>query len=232
MLDPRAFIEHTSSSSTGPPPPQAPRLSSTALSIKSTKLELRASSVGWGVKLSSTATLSAPPKLAPLPDALRRDIAAMVRALPDEELLALVGDRLAGLVARHATLALPVPQSAPSSPAKPRPRRARPEPEPTPLDAAEAAPERGRKAPVLPWPRTAPDGTPLGIDLAGPGLTPRTKTIADDVRRLVLARWKGNVAALLDAQKRYGEGQVVCYLWSETVFEALQRHFERASVTA
>jgi hypothetical protein len=33
-------------------------------------------------------------------------------------------------------------------------------------------------------------------------------------------------------QKRHGEGQVVCYLWSETVFEALQRHFERASITA
>jgi hypothetical protein len=33
-------------------------------------------------------------------------------------------------------------------------------------------------------------------------------------------------------QKRHGEGQVVCYLWSETVFDALQRHFERASITA
>jgi hypothetical protein len=37
--------------------------------------------------------------------------------------------------------------------------------------------------------------------------------------------------SILD-QKRHSEGQVVCYLWSETVFEALQRHFEQVSITA
>jgi RNA polymerase sigma factor (sigma-70 family) len=51
---------------------------------------------------------------------------------------------------------------------------------------------------MLPWPRCAADGTPLGVDLAAPGLTARTKTIADDVRRLVLSRWVGNAARLLD----------------------------------
>src|SRR5262245_27581166 len=104
---------------------------------------------------SQPATLSASPARAPLPEALRRDIAAMVRALPDEELLELVGDRLAALVARHAALAPPAPRPAPNPPAKPRPRQARSEPAPTPLALEEAAPERRRNAPMLPWPRTA-----------------------------------------------------------------------------
>jgi hypothetical protein len=52
---------------------------------------------------------------------LRRDIAVMVRALPDDELLELVGDRLADLVARHAEQTRPAKtKPRPDAPASPQ----------------------------------------------------------------------------------------------------------------
>lgn len=102
---------------------------------------------------STPTPLSGPSKRVPLPEALRRDIAAMVQALPNDELLALVGDRLADLVARHAVLAPPTheePRPA-SSLAKPRaPSRSTTLRIRADAPIEKAAPERGRKAPVLP----------------------------------------------------------------------------------
>lgn len=134
--------------------------------------------------------------------AVRRDIAALLRdlpreqlldlidpaallALPDEHLLALAGGRVGALVARRAA------DKARDERPAPRPRRkavarARCRTVPPPVKH-----ERGA---LLPWPRSAPDGTPLGVDLAAKGK--QHPTIAGDVRHLVLARLVGQAATL------------------------------------
>lgn len=139
--------------------------------------------------------------------AVRRDIAALLRdlprehllelidpaallALPDDLLLALAGERVEALVAKRAAAkARDEPPAAPRR-APPRKRIARARCEATP------APVKHPRGALLPWPRSAPDGTPLGVDLAAKGK--QHATIACDVRHLVLARLVGQ-AATLDA---------------------------------
>lgn len=65
-----------------------------------------------------------------------------------------------------------------------------------------------------PWPRTAPDGTPLGVDLAAPSRHKGSATVADDVRRIVLKHFHpegvdpddlvGEVYAAISRKNRQG----------------------------
>jgi DNA-directed RNA polymerase specialized sigma24 family protein len=78
-------------------------------------------------------------------DSIREDIAQMVRALPSADLLALVGDQLAGLVAEHGAAALAPPAPVVTCPEAP-PRRPRPAalaPEPVAAPAPPPAPTPG-----------------------------------------------------------------------------------------